>query len=94
MNDSSFETSGIRKMIIERTGIDIFKIEGYQQVNPGYEISDQPVTIHFSCSINPKLPLQTVMSQAAFETICKSDLSKFKAHFQKIASEQIADKQF
>lgn len=84
MNDSDFETSGIRKMIIKITGIDIFKIEYYE---PGTrdENGHQQLILHFTCASFQKRTFQTVMIQAEFNNLCALDLASFQAHFERIA---------
>ncbi|GLU52740.1 hypothetical protein Dfri01_22010 [Dyadobacter frigoris] len=84
MNNSDFETSGIRKMIIKITGIDIFKIEQYE-IDMLNEKEHHPVIIHFTSASYPDLAYQTAMTQAEFNRLCESDLTRFKAYFEKIA---------
>lgn len=86
MNDSDFATSGIRKMIIQITGIDVFKIEQYQQ-GTSHITGNNAVIIHFGRASEPDVTYNVIMSQAEFNRLCASDLANFKAHFDKIASD-------
>ncbi|MEO6684694.1 MAG: hypothetical protein ABIN24_01970 [Dyadobacter sp.] len=84
MNDSGFETSSIRQLIIKVTGIDILSIENYEKDDFNQD-DHQKILIHFTSVTYPDANYQIIIRRIEFDTLCQSNLTVFKAYFEKFA---------
>ncbi len=85
MNDSGFELSGIRQMLLQVTGINILGINKYQE-NVLNQDEDQIICIQFTSTSYPGKVYKMNITQSELNKISKSDLTSFKIYFEKFAS--------
>lgn len=85
MNDSGFELSGIRQMLLLVTGINILSIKN-QEEQALNQAEDQLILIEFTSTSYPGKVYKMNITQSELNKISKSDLASFKIYFEKFAS--------
>ncbi|GLU57425.1 hypothetical protein Dfri01_68860 [Dyadobacter frigoris] len=88
MNDSGFELSGIRQLLLQITGIDILSIQEVEK-NPTSQTDDALVSIIFTSISYPGKKNQRTMSLQELNKLCEKDLYNFKDHFERFLSNQV-----
>ena len=89
MNDSSFDSSSIRQLIIKVTGINILSIENLEEKLSNQD-RNQLLLINFSSTTFPTKVCNLTISQTELNKLCESDLAVFKDYFEKLASMQVS----
>lgn len=87
MNDSGFESSGIRQLIIKVTGINILSIKNLEDKLSNQD-ENQLLLIHFTSTIYPAKVYHLTISQSELNKLCESDLTVFKDYFENFVSTQ------
>ncbi|GLU57130.1 hypothetical protein Dfri01_65910 [Dyadobacter frigoris] len=88
MNDSGFESSSIRQLLLKFTGINILSIKTI-----GDNISNQDenplLLIHFTSNNYSEKVYEMTISKSALNKLCEADMTVFKDYFEKFASTQV-----
>lgn len=85
MNNSGFESSGIRQMLLQVTGINILGINNYQEDVLNQD-EDQSLLIQFTSTSYPGKVYKMTITQSELNKASESDMASFKAYFERFAS--------
>lgn len=85
MDDSGFESSSIRQLIIKITGINILSIKNLEDKLSNQD-ENQLLLIHFTYTTYPDKVYHLTISQSELNKLCESDLAVFKDYFEKFVS--------
>lgn len=88
MNDSGFESSSIRQLILRITGINVLSIKNHEEYILNH-VENPLLLIHFTSFTYPEKIYQMTISQTELNELCESDLTVFKDYFEKFIAIQV-----